>query len=128
ASPAMASLIGRPVIDEREEPVGEVDDVLYEAPGTAGARPVPRYLIVGAGGVLGIHRKRVVVPAALASTLEDGRVALAVSAATVHDAPVFVQEPFSRRDEQQVHRYFGVPPYWPTGRAASREPSPERGG
>jgi hypothetical protein len=115
ASPAMAALLGRPAIDARGEPVGEVDDALYEAPAVEGARPVPRYLIVGAGGVLGIHRKRVAVPATLATTLEDGRVALAASAEAVHDAPPFAQEPFSRRDEQGVHRHFGAAPYWAAG-------------
>ncbi|HET7091851.1 MAG TPA: PRC-barrel domain-containing protein, partial [Thermomicrobiales bacterium] len=112
ASPAVASLIGRAVIDERDAAVGDVDDVLYEAPVAPGARPVPRYLIVGAGGVLGLHRKRVAVPAALATTLEDGGVMLSVSAAAVHGAPAFAQEPFSRRDEQETHRHFGVRPYW----------------
>jgi hypothetical protein len=118
ASPAVGRLIGRPAIAEGETPVGDVDDVLYETPTTPGARPVPRYVIVGTGGMLGIHRKRVAVPAALTSTLEDGRLAIAAAAAVVRDAPPYAQDPFSRRDEQATHRHFATPPYWTADRPA----------
>ncbi len=115
ASPAMASLIGRQVLDEQESPVGNVDDVLFESPEDAAGRPVPRYLIVGNGGLLGLGRKRVAVPASIALTMEDGRIGVAAGMDAIHNAPAYDKEPFSRRDEQETHRHFGAEPYWSAG-------------
>jgi hypothetical protein len=112
APPAVAALIGRPVLDERDDAVGDIDDVLFEAPAVAAAKPVPRYLIVGTGGLLGVGRTRVAVPASITVTLDDGRVRVAASAATIHNAPAADQAPFSRRDEQATHRHFDTAPDW----------------
>ncbi len=136
APPAVAALIGRPVLDERDEAAGDIDDVLFEAPAVDAAKPVLRYLIVGTGGLLGLGRKRVAVPASITATMEDGRIGVAASAEAIHNAPAYDKEPFSRRDEQETHRHFGTAPYWEADRAsraanrigAAAVPSTEPGG
>jgi PRC-barrel domain protein len=115
---AVAALIGRPVLDERDDAVGDIDDVLFEAPAVAAAKPVPRYLIVGTGGLLGVGRTRVAVPASITVTLDDGRIRVAASAEAIHNAPAADQAPFSRRDEQATHRHFDTAPDWAADRAS----------
>ena len=101
----------RPVIDGEGASAGAVDDLLIERTGGDGAGTI-RYVVVGFGGVLGIGRRRVAIPAAVA-TLSDGAVRLGVTVFALSDAPGYSQDaPFSRSDELAVHAYFGMTPYW----------------
>jgi hypothetical protein len=116
-----------------------VDDLLVECvdpDGAAGPEPerqTLRYLVIGSGGLLGLGlgRKRVAVPAALADVSGDP-VRLRVEQAVVHAAPAYDdREPFSRRDEKAVNAFFGERPYWiddPGSHAPPAPPAGEGGG
>jgi sporulation protein YlmC with PRC-barrel domain len=59
--PALAWLCGLDVYDRDGDHVGQIDDLLADA----GDRSLLRYAIVGHGGVLGLARRRVAIPAAV---------------------------------------------------------------
>ena len=113
-----AALCGREVVDANGAEVGSVDALLADAsPGAATAdieRDALRYVVVAYGGVLGIGRHRVAVPAGQLD-LDPDPARLAITKEVLHHAPAFdTNTPFSRRDEQTVCAYFGCDPYWLT--------------
>ena len=106
-------LTGRAVVDLHGEPAGEIDDVLVED----GSRRV-RWIVVGSGGVLGMGRRRVAVPAACGD-LDADPVRLALPATEVREAPGWdADQPFSRHEERTAFSHFGLPPYWEAGLGA----------
>ena len=76
-----------------------------------GSRRV-RWIVVGSGGVLGIGRKLVAVPAECVD-LDADPVRLRVPAADLREAPPWeADQPFSRHEERAAFLHFGLPPYW----------------
>ncbi|MCC6792609.1 MAG: PRC-barrel domain-containing protein [Thermomicrobiales bacterium] len=95
-------------VDLTGERVGSIDDVLVD--------PIEdgliRYLVIGHGGVLGLARRRFAVPIDVAR-IEESPVVLRRERATFGDCPSYDSGvPFSRKDEEAVHRFFGTKPYW----------------
>lgn len=110
AHPALAGICGADVYDRDGEHVGQVDDLLADA----GDPALLRYAILGHGGVLGIARRRLAVPAAVIAAA-DRAIRLTVERARLEDAPNFTANtPFSRKDEQTTLAFFDVTPYWGT--------------
>lgn len=111
----LATLCGRAVIDRDGEAAGTVDEVIVESlgpPDEASEALTPRYVVIGFGGVLGLGRRRVAIPATQVED-EGDVVRLGVDRATLDRAPSWdANAPFSRREEHLVCAYFGTPPYW----------------
>lgn len=112
---SLAALCGRDVIDREGEDAGTVDEVIVESlnwPDEASEELTARYVVVGFGGVLGLGRRRVAIPATQVEH-EGDAVRLGVDRATLERAPSWdANAPFSRREEHLVCAYFGTPPYW----------------
>lgn len=99
---------GVEVVDVIGERIGEVDDVLVDAVDDE----LIRYLVIGHGGVLGIARRRFAVPAEVFN-LKQSPARLRRDRHSLSDAPGYDNSvPFSRKDEEAVHRFFGTRPYW----------------
>jgi hypothetical protein len=112
------ALCERPVVDEAGEELGRIEEVLVEsvdATGPTGPEPereVVRYVVVGFGGVLGLGRRHVAVPAPLLD-LDAHPIRLRTDKKVLQRAPAYDEgAPFSRREERAVSAYFGTPPYW----------------
>jgi hypothetical protein len=114
---ALAASRGRTVVTEGGVEVGQVERVLVddvETPGADAGGPgtVPRYVVIGFGGVLGLRRRKVAVPVELAELSADP-VVVRIDKAVLQRAPTYDDEaPLSRSGEEQVFRYFNVTPYW----------------
>jgi hypothetical protein len=113
-----AGLRQRQVIDIDGEVAGTVDDVVVEVrdpDGPSGPAPeqaIPRYLLIGHGGVLGIGRRVTAVPLELTDVASDP-VRLAISRKVLDGAPGFDDHaPLSRREERAIADHFGVQAYW----------------
>lgn len=105
-----AMVCGAPVVDSDGEIAGEIEDLLAAA-GDDGA-PAIRYAVIGFGGLLGLGRHRVAVPAALLD-LEAQPPWLSVTREIVQHAPLYDPDiPLSRQEESAIHAYFGTRPYW----------------
>jgi hypothetical protein len=116
-------LRGRQAATPQGESLGTIVDVLFEnkllpdgdsAPRSAADRRsvVIRYVLVSAGGFLGIGRSRVAVPAVLADT-NGWIVNIDTTREELHAAPTFDNlAPLSRQDEVTICTYFDVPFYW----------------
>lgn len=77
-----------------------------------------RYVVVSFGGMLGLGRHRVAVPAALVDLTADPP-RLNVDRDTLQRAPECDEDvPLSRTLEEQIFRYFDVTPYWMATSAA----------
>jgi hypothetical protein len=105
-------LCGGRVVDETGEEIGELEDLLADAPLVGTQESRVRYAVVGFGGVLGLGRHRVAVPAdQIDLGVDPAR--LAISKEVLRRAPVYDPDiPFSRREEMAVNAYFGTTPYW----------------
>lgn len=117
--PHLLALLGRGAVDSRGRGVGQVVDLLVEAPeadGPDSAAPQLRYVVLGFGGVLGFGRHLVAVPATLVDLTADPA-RLAVDEERIKAAPAF-DDPFSRRIEEAVNAAFGLRPYWLEGSPA----------
>lgn len=101
-------LCGLPLVDERGDSPGDIDDILIDATDDT----LVRYVIAGHGGIFGIARHRHAVPGELCR-LEEQRVVLLCDASRLDDAPAYDQAtPFSRKDELEIHQHFETRPYW----------------
>jgi hypothetical protein len=77
-------------------------------------RYVVRYAVIEYGGLLGLARRHVAVPASLMD-LEATPVRADVTQSILHGAPRFdPDQTFSRHEETLIHGYFGANPYWET--------------
>lgn len=106
---------GRKVVDRDGNECGSVVEILAEVtPDTAGEPPEPiiRYAVVGFGGVLGLGRRHLVVPAEQLDLSADP-IVIATSKDTLQRAPLHdIDIPLSRREEQIIYGFFGTTPYW----------------
>lgn len=109
--PGLSTLLGRAVIDRQGDDAGTIDDIILDGDmDTPGG--LPRYVVVAYGGILGIGKKRTVVPAAHVE-LDATTPRLRIDRDTLQRAPSYDTEaPFSRREEHLICAYFGVQPYW----------------
>ena len=111
-------LRGRPAVTQYGRQFGTVEDVLlepaHEQPGS-GIDPralTCRYVVVGYGGVLGIGRHRVAIPAERVASREN-EVIVRIAYEELSNAPRYDPlRPLSRQDEATIRRHFGEPFYW----------------
>ncbi|MDQ4100393.1 MAG: hypothetical protein M3121_07830 [Chloroflexota bacterium] len=117
---------GRSIVTMQGEEIGAVEDILYEVQssptlegeglqrgdlGASGAH-VPRYIIAGYGGVLGLGRHFVALPAELVNCDADPALAR-MTLAEAHEAPRYDSSaPLSRLDEVKIREHFKVGRYW----------------
>ncbi len=116
-------LRGRQAISREGEGIGTIVDVLFEnrlmPDGEATSRSaadrrsvIIRYVLVSFGGVLGVGKSRVAVPAMLADTT-GWQVRIDTTREELRAAPRFDSlAPLSRQDEVTICSYFDVPLYW----------------
>jgi hypothetical protein len=116
-------LRGRQAMSASGESLGTIVDVLFEnrllpdgeeLPRSAADRRsvIIRYVLVSFGGVLGLGRSRVAVPAVLADTT-GWQVRIDTTREELRAAPRFDSlAPLSRQDEVTIGSYFDVPLYW----------------
>lgn len=116
-------LRGRMAVTLSGESLGMIVDVLFEnilspegktASQSASDRShvIIRYVLVSYGGVLGIGKSRIAVPAVLADT-NGWVVKIDTTRSELHGAPKFDSlAPLSRQDEVKICSYFDVPFYW----------------
>jgi hypothetical protein len=119
-------LRGREVVSRYGEPIGKVDDLLFEprseppAEGQSNGMSsenelIPRYMIVRFGGVLGVARQRVAIPGERVDISDDG-VVVEITHEELVSAPRFdALTPLSRQDEATIRRHFSAPFYWING-------------
>jgi hypothetical protein len=101
---------GARVVDAYDEETGEIEDLL--ADGAPAANATVRYAVVGFGGLIGLGRHRIAVPAEQVD-LGAVPVRIGVSREVLRRAPAYEHDvPFSRREEMAVNAYFGTTPYW----------------
>lgn len=106
---------GAPVVDRNGEETGTVVEILADATGARDDRieqlPV-RYVVIAYGGLLGLGRHLVAVPASQIA-VDTLPLRLAVDRDVLHHAQTYDEEtPFSRREEQAIFAYFNARPYW----------------
>jgi hypothetical protein len=102
---------GAPIVDRFGEVAGTIEDLLTDAPDEAGEPPI-RYLVVAFGGLLGLGRQRVALPAELAELTADP-IHLAIERKVLQHAARLAAEPaITRRDELAIRAYYGLAPYW----------------
>lgn len=116
-------LRGRQATTVDGEPLGSIVDVLFEnrlmpdgkmAPRSAADRRtvIIRYVLVSFGGVMGVGKSRVALPAVLADTT-GWQVRIDSTREELRAAPRFdALAPLSRQDEVTICTYFDVPLYW----------------
>jgi hypothetical protein len=120
---AETDIVGREVVSREGERVGEIVDILYEVmihdtdgdgqPSFEDAQTiVPRYVIVGFGGVLRMGRHRTAVPAEIVDTARTP-VVIDATREFIQAAPRFdFVSPLSRQDEVTIRQYFNIAAYW----------------
>ncbi len=111
--PILVEQCGAEVVDRDGTEVGVVDDILTDAhPLTPGRNPEIRYVVIAFGGLLGIGRHHVAIPAQMIDfTQRPARVA--VDRDVLHHGPDYdTDSPLSRIDERSICGYFGCTPYW----------------
>lgn len=131
----LVGLRGLPVVCEGNVEAGEVDRVIVEDAGDAAPEeqqddpsPIPRYLVVAFGGVLGLGRHKVAVPLGLVD-LTGHPIRARMDKTTLHRAPAYDEDvPLSRREEDRLFRYFNLPPYWSDERGDDVGSDRERAG
>ena len=104
---------GSRLLDDTGQEFATIDDVLFDDSGTAhGGAPLPRYVVVSFGGVFGLGRRHVPIPALLVDVACEPP-QLRVDRAKVEGAPsISAEQAFSRHEEEAICRYFDVPCYW----------------
>jgi hypothetical protein len=116
-------LRGRKIVSGNGDSLGTISDVLFEyqpeseaevRSRTAADRSAVtiRYVVVDLRGPLGLHLKRVALPAELADT-HGWTVTVDSTKDELRSAPRFdALAPLSRQDEVTIRNHFGVPHYW----------------
>ena len=110
--------IGTPVLDPQELPVGVVEQVVLDA-----EKGQIAYLVVKSNGFWGTLDQTALVPwqAVRIQRGEDPRVLLQVSAGKLEGAPMTQEALRDRPQEERIHLYYGVAPYWEDGQTEEVE-------
>jgi hypothetical protein len=103
-----AGMCDTPVLDTNGEEAGELEDLL--AVNGDDDSPTLCYAVIGFGGVLGLGRHRVAVPAELVD-LGEQPPRLLVPREVLRQAPPYDPDiPLSRQEEHAIHAFFGTRP------------------
>ncbi len=95
------------VMDAQGEEIGQVSKVLIDIEsGRVG------YAIIGGNGILGLGEDEYIVPfAALSPGMEEESLTVDVQRDQLREAPDDVDQ-ITRQQEQEIHQFYGVSPYW----------------
>ncbi len=104
------------VMDAQGEQIGQISQVLIDIEsGRVG------YAIVGGNGILGIGEDEYIVPfAALSRGMEEETLTVDVQRDQLREAPEDVEQ-ITRQQEQEIHQFYGVSPYWEENGAMQRD-------
>ena len=99
------------VTDAAGADLGHVDDLMIDD-----RQKKVRFIVVAAGGFIGIGEKKFWIPVDAVTSISDGTVHVDTTVEHVRSAPVYDPavvhaEPFA----SQVYDYYGVAPYWGSG-------------
>lgn len=102
---------GYKVVNSTGEDIGHVDDLMIDD-----QQKKVRFLVVAAGGFLGIGEKKFWVPVDTVTNIIDGTVHVDmtiehVKSVPVYDPEVVHAEPYA----SEVYTYYGIAPYWGSG-------------
>ena len=117
-------LRGRTALSHYGETIGNVDELLFEPiadrPGQVARNGggtndiVPRYIVIRSGGLFGVGRHRIAIPAERVTITDDG-VVVEITHEELVSAPRYdALTPLSRQDEATIRRHFSAPFYWIT--------------
>jgi len=102
---------GFKVIDSEGNDVGHVDDLMIDE-----SHRKVRFLVVAAGGFLGIGEKRFWLPVDSVTALAEETVRVDTTVEHVKGAPGYDPEIVpSRPYAADVYTYYGIAPYWGAG-------------
>lgn len=102
---------GCKVMDAGEEHIGHVDDLMIDD-----TQKKVRFIVVAAGGFLGIGEKRFWIPVDAVTSIAEEIVHVDTTVDHVKQAPGYDPEIVpSPPYVQDVYEYYGVTPYWGVG-------------
>lgn len=102
---------GCKVRDAQGDQIGHVDDLMIDD-----AQKKVRFLVVAAGGFLGIGEKRFWIPVDAVTAVTEEEVAVDSTVEHIKSAPVYDPEVVpSPPYVNDVYEYYGIAPYWGAG-------------
>jgi len=102
---------GCKVVDATGHDIGHVDDLMIDEQ----HRKV-RFLVVAAGGFLGIGEKRFWIPVDAITSIAEDHVHIDLTAESVKHTPVYDPEVVQAQPyANDVYTYYGIAPYWGSG-------------
>jgi sporulation protein YlmC with PRC-barrel domain len=105
-----ADVRGHKVVDRYGDDVGKVEDLVIDPE----ERKV-RFLLVGAGGFLGIGEQKLLVPVDAVTSVDD-RIHIDQEQPQLSDAPVYDPSLIEEPDYyENLYSYYGYPPHWSSG-------------
>lgn len=117
---AASKLIGKEVKDRRGEKIGEVKDLLVDDSGRV------RFVLLGAGGALGVGQKEHFVPfASFTSDMQQNTLTLKADQGKLANAPVRGEGVTGEQYDRQIYEHYGLSPYWEKSEKGERKQTPE---
>jgi sporulation protein YlmC with PRC-barrel domain len=102
---------GCKVTDVADQDIGHVDDLMIDED-----HKKVRFLVVAAGGFLGIGEKKFWLPVDAVTGVNDEQVFVDTTVEHVKSAPVYDPEIVASHPyASDVYAYYGVAPYWGSG-------------
>lgn len=101
---------GRTLRDTNDEEIGSVDDLMIDAD----QRKV-RFLLVGAGGFLGIGEKQFLIPVDAVTRIDDDNVWINQNKSKIIGSPNYQPDLVSENYYNDLYGYYGYSPYWTPG-------------
>ncbi len=101
-------VVGYYIYDCMDKDVADIRDLLIDD-----ITRVPRYAIIEIGGMMSIKGKKLLIPWGALEKGSMSRMDMKWPLEQIIGAPApFVAEKPSRAEEESIHSYFGVEPYW----------------
>ncbi|HET8571160.1 MAG TPA: PRC-barrel domain-containing protein [Candidatus Limnocylindria bacterium] len=101
---------GRTLRDTNDEEIGSVDDLMIDAD----QRKV-RFLLVGAGGFLGIGEKQFLIPVDAVTRIDDDNVWINQNKSKIIGSPNYQPDLVNENYYNDLYGYYGYSPYWTPG-------------
>ena len=101
-------VIGYYIYDNMEKDVAAVRNLLVDKD-----TKYPRYVVIEIGGLMGVRGRKLLIPWKALRRGGVSRLNIGIPSEQVQTAPLPLSqlEP-TRVEEESIHRYFGVEPYW----------------
>lgn len=102
---------GCKVTDAEEKDIGHVDDLMIDD-----EQKKVRFLVVAAGGFLGIGEKKFWIPVDAVTAISDDQVRVDTTVEHIKGAPGYDPEIVPAQPyANDVYAYYGIAPYWGAG-------------